>query len=222
MHVLVEEPQRVAAGGLGVVHGQIGATQQFVDGLALTPKHHNADAGRAVQGLALQLIRLGQAVQYLFTHVQSASVGLLFVAAQALDQHHEFVTAQARQRVSLAHAALQPFRHLNQQLVPLVMALRVVQGLEVVQVQVQQCRIGARTVRRRHGTRQAVVQQTPVGLPGQRVEVGQLLDLCFRLAPFGDVGQAGAQQPALCRWQVHQPDFTYQVAPVKAAHLAHR
>ena len=54
--------------------------------------------------------------------------------ALAVDEQHELVAAQARDRVAFAHAALEPIRHRAQQLVADVMAEAVVDELETIEI----------------------------------------------------------------------------------------
>ncbi len=56
-----------------------------------------------------------------------------------VEQYRELIAAQAGQQVVAAQALLQPGTHLDQQLVPGTMTKAVVDFLEPVQVQHQQC-----------------------------------------------------------------------------------
>ena len=58
--------------------------------------------------------------------------------AQAFKHDHEFVTPKARDGVALANTGHKPVGHQLQQLVAHVMALRVIEVFEVVQVDEQQ------------------------------------------------------------------------------------
>ena len=73
---------------------------------------------------------------------------------------------------------MQCLRHFNQQLVAHFVALGVVDGFEVVQVQQQQGAVLVVVVAGQQGLLDAVAQQAAVGQLGQRVVVGQLVDGC--------------------------------------------
>ena len=82
---------------------------------------------------------------------------------QALQHDDEFVSPQPCHRVFLAHTCRQAAGNGFQQQVALVVALGVVQGFEVIQIDEQQ---GARAVAARAGQyrmAQAVQQQAAVG-----------------------------------------------------------
>ena len=58
--------------------------------------------------------------------------------AQIFQHHHEFVTAQTRHGVAFAHAGRQALRNLLQQQISDVMAKRVIEGFEIIQINEQQ------------------------------------------------------------------------------------
>ena len=63
------------------------------------------------------------------------------------DQARELIATQAANHVTVAHDPAQPLRHDAQQLVAGIVAMAVIDGLEVVQVEEQyrQCRWGHRS-----------------------------------------------------------------------------
>ena len=107
--------------------------------------------------------------------------GLL--VAGVFEQDRELVTAQARQQVPGAHLPAQPGAHLDQKLVPGVVAQAVVDLLELVKVQHQQR--PAPPGRLDQPRRGVGVQPTPVGQAGQGVMGGVVAQLLH---------QAGAAQ----------------------------
>ena len=64
--------------------------------------------------------------------------GFHIVFAQVFQHHDKFIAAQAGHRVAFADAGFQVQRHLRQQQVALVVAERVVEGFEVVNINKQQ------------------------------------------------------------------------------------
>lgn len=91
----------------------------------------------------------------------------------------------ARQRVRLARHTVQAHGHLAQQRVTCGMALHVVDGLESVQIDVQQAHAHRpagpwllhRAVGARNRPAKPVLEQRPVGRAGQRVPEGDALEL---------------------------------------------
>ena len=59
LHVGVEKAQRVAPGGLGLVHGQVGLLEQFAHAGLVAGERRHANAGRAAVLVALQRIGHG-------------------------------------------------------------------------------------------------------------------------------------------------------------------
>ena len=88
---------------------------------------------------------------------------------------HELVAAQPRDGVRLAHGAGQPLRDRLQQLVAGVVAQRVVDPLEVVEVEEQAGDVRAVALRLREDLPQPLVEQRAVGQAGQDVVLRELV-----------------------------------------------
>ena len=155
--------------------------------------------GRAVMLVAGELVGLVERGENLFAHGFGLRGGFLGVLAQVFQHHHEFVAAQARHGVALAHAGGQALGDLLQQQVADVVAEGVVERLEVVQVDEQQCAISSAAGAGRQRLLQPVEQQPAVGQAGQRVVEGQRLDLVFRRLALGDVLPQILVQPIALR-----------------------
>lgn len=106
---------------------------------------------------------------------------------EVLQDHHELVAPQARGRVALADAQPEARGDLHQQLVSGLVAVGIVELLEVVEVDQQQRALVPATRTAAQGPLQAVEHQTPVGQPGQRIEEGELVDLVLLALALGDV-----------------------------------
>ena len=109
--------------------------------------------------------------------MRSASAAASFGWPSGVLQDHELVAAEARDDVGVAHGAAQPVGDRAQQLVAAGMAERVVDLLELVEVDEVH---GARAV----GARRFVTRARPsgrgrgaVGQSGQRIVAGQMIDL---------------------------------------------
>ena len=116
----------------------------------------------------------------------------------------ELVAAHARDGVGLAHQRAQPVGHHLQQLVAGGMAQRVVDVLEVVEVeQVDRHHLAALDARER--LLEPLVEQHAVGQVGQRVVQRHVRDLGLGAALLGDVLVRGdrSRRPASAdaRWQ---------------------
>ena len=132
------------AARLGRVHRDVGALHQRLDVAAVLGEHRDADAGAHEQRQALEaeglLDRAGEAA--------GDGLGLLDGGA-GRQQDGELVAADAGHQVGAGHAGLQPRADLAQEPVTRLMAERVVELLEVVEVDQQQRELALGGARRR-------------------------------------------------------------------------
>ena len=118
------------------VHRDIGVLHQGLFVVPLRRIRADADARRHAAFLPLNRHRLDERGEDLARYG-----GDLFRLGHFLDQHHELVPAQARHHVARAHRLGEPRPHFLQQLVAGVVAERVVDVLEAVQVDEQHRKI---------------------------------------------------------------------------------
>ncbi|MNZ49237.1 hypothetical protein D3C78_669980 [compost metagenome] len=138
--------------------------------------------------VAIQLVGNVQRIEDLLANGLGLDGRFRRALAQVLQQHHEFVAAQPGHGVALAYAAGEAQRDLPQQHVAAVVSQRIVQRLEVVQVdEDDRARMQAAGAGRQH-VLQAVQHEPPVGQPGQLIVEGQALDLLLGDLAVGDVG----------------------------------
>jgi hypothetical protein len=137
-HRRLEQRHAVAALGLGVVHRGVGFAQQVVGSA------RRLCSGRATPMLAevwygWPSISTGSASAARILSATAAPRGSRRAGSdvQAVQQHHEFVAADARHDVALAHRAAQALGRMHQQRVAGGVAAGVVDVLEVVEVDVQ-------------------------------------------------------------------------------------
>ena len=99
------------------------------------------------------------------------------------DEHGEFVAAHARHRIFAAHACDQSRRDHLQHAIANRVTERVVDELELIDVEEENGRtaLGALRVRQRHGD--AIAEQRAVRQSGQRVVIRLILDLLLRGLP---------------------------------------
>ena len=138
----------------------------------------DADRGRHDQLAAVEVERvLQRLLDALGDHGRLARV------ADVVEQDRELVAAEPGDGVAGPQGRLQPARDGDQQPVADVVAERVVDELEAVEVQEQHRRAGGRAaaLRAPDRLRQAVQEQHAVGQPGQRVVQGVVLQALLGL-----------------------------------------
>jgi len=106
-------------------------------------------------------------------------VRLRFVLGRFHD-HHEFVTADTADDVRAAQGLPQALRHLAQQHVANIVAQRVVDDLEVVEIEQQHADAGLLAVRALQRVRQLVVEGIPVGQASYGIDVRQQVQVLLR------------------------------------------
>lgn len=109
------------------------------------------------------------------------------IAPQLIDEGDEFISAKARRRVDLADGVLQAVSGIDEERVAHVVAMQVIEGLEVVQVDEHDRAVLFAGRGGVDGERELVDEEAPVGQLGQRV-VGGLPEHFVALAlGFADV-----------------------------------
>ena len=153
---------------------------------ALMPRrgHRDADAGADLDQMIVDLVALAQMVDD-----APGETGGVLVRFDVLLEHHEFVAAEPRHEILRAQHFAQPVGDRAQQLVAAGMAERVVDLLELIEVDEQQRRQLLGIVRNRQQTLDLVAEIEPVGQRRQFVVARQMADPGFGVAPFGDVFQ---------------------------------
>jgi AraC-like DNA-binding protein len=179
-----EEREVVATALLRVVHRGIGVAHQR--GRVVAVARRDADADRHAEPVLVvrDLERLRDRVDHL-ARERGQRVGIVAV----LDEDHELVAADARERMAAAAAYDEPRRDAAQQRVAGVVAGRIVDFLEAVQIDEQD------RDARGPGNRVALAEQlahplgqpAPVVQPGQRIARRQIAQLLLSLAHGPDV-----------------------------------
>ena len=104
-----------------------------------------------------------------------------------LEDHHEFVPAKPRDGVSRANGALHPLADDGEERVPRLMAKRVVDKVEVVDVEEQDGDGGAAAIVTCERVGEAVEEEDAIREAGERVVHGAPLEQLLRAAERGDV-----------------------------------
>jgi hypothetical protein len=94
-----------------------------------------------------------------------------FAVAHVPQQYGEFVAAETGDRVALLRAGLEPMRNDGQQLVARAVAERIVDALEVIQVDIHERAAREPGGRRRQLLRQAIAKQCAIGQLRERIVV---------------------------------------------------
>ncbi len=111
----------------------------------------------------------------------------------AVNQDRELVAAEARDRVRAAHGSTDRVADRGQQLVPGLVAERVVHRLEVVEVHEQDGHLLGSAA---EGVPEPVVEEGAVRQPGERVVQRAVLELLLEGAPRVEVRPEVADEPA--------------------------
>jgi len=134
-----------------------------------------------------EIVRPVENGEDLFADDPALACRILLPRPEVLEHDDELVATQTGDGIALANTVAQPPGNLLQEEIPLFVAERVVERLEVVEVDEQQGALPTAAGTGRHGNAQAVVQQAPVRKAGQRIVEGQLLDLLLRRLAQRDV-----------------------------------
>jgi hypothetical protein len=215
----IEQVVAVLARLFGLVHGLVGMADEQVGSHAIGRKQRHTNACRKLEQPVAQAHRVGCGAQHAVQH------GMAVVQMLQVRQHgDEFVAPHAREGIALAQGRLQALCQGHEQIVALLMAMQVVDGLETVQVDERHRQAMAFALAARHGLLQAVGQQHAVGQAGQGVVVCDAFEFAFVFLDGSDVGEqrhivrGGAQRVA---HRADGDDFGKQLAVLAAVpHLA--
>ena len=144
----------------------------------------DADTGRDEQVIAVDRKRHAER----FRHRGGDLLGLVG-RRHALEQHGELVAAKPRDGIGRARALDEPLRGGLQQPVADVVAERVIDVLEVVEVDHQHGEAVLRAPRQVERVLHAVAEQAPVRKQCQRIVEGELPELVLEGLALGDVAQ---------------------------------
>ena len=145
-------------------------------------RHRDADAGADLDQMIVDLVALAQIIDD-----APGQVGGVLRAADVLLEHHELVAAEARHEILRPQHVAQAIGDRAQELVAAGMAERIVDLLELVEVDEQQRRELVGLARRREEMLDLVAEIDAVGQCGQFVITRKMADPRFGGAPLGDV-----------------------------------
>jgi hypothetical protein len=176
VHFWFEEAMGAAPFGLGGIHCEIGVLDQLIEVGTVLRCQRNADAGVGGEMMAEAVAGLPDGVMDSrdeFHHIGGA--------ADRGPDHGEFVAAEPRDQIAPLEATLDAAGNRLQQLVADMMSERVVDALELVNVDIEQGELLA-LLRFFELALDLLAEQHPVGQLGQRVVMGEVRDLFRRHA----------------------------------------
>ncbi len=183
LHFGSEKAVTVAPALFGAVHRGVGPLRQRVEIVAVAGIHRNPDRGRDGQLILLDVVRLLRRFEQFFRDMGGA-------AGIGIGQHQdEFIAAQTRYRVLFAHHQVQASGQRDQQFVADAVAQRVVDVLEVIEIEENQRQRLMAALRAAERVADAVLEQAAVRQPGERIEMREPLDMLLRCLVLGDVAE---------------------------------
>ena len=182
----LEEDAVGAAACLGRMQRRIGMLDQHIGRVAVVRIDRDADRGRDRDVLRRtgDPHRTRQRLEQLARHM-----GDRLAAAHARQQHDELVAAEACHPVGAAHPLAQAAGQGLEQRIARGMAERVVDPLEVVEVDEQQRQPGVGGPGGDHQMLELAEQRVAVGQAGQRIVMLQVVQLVLHVAALADVAQ---------------------------------
>ena len=181
IHFRFEETPCSAPIRLGTVKCDVGILEKFVTGHAIIRRHRDSDAHTKRNALSIDFVWFAENADN-----AHGKRGNLVRPLDVLQEDGEFIAAKTGHRIDLANARLQTQRHRTKDLVSDRMAERVVDLLEVVEVEAENCKADTtaelgdallNSLRQKHAIRQF----------GEGVVPRHEDDAFFRLAPFSHV-----------------------------------
>ena len=175
IHRRLEEAPGAAPVRLGAVERDIGVLEELVAGGAVAGRKADADAHPDAGAVAVEVIRRADDLDD-----PARQHGGILRLLGFRDDDREFVAAETRDRVDLAHASPQPVGHRAQERVAHRVAEGVVDFLEAVEVEAQD-RERAAAPEMRDRLLDALAEHRPVGQSGEDVVAGHEGDAGIRL-----------------------------------------
>jgi hypothetical protein len=188
--VLGEELEIVFALLFREIHGDVGVFHQRLLVLRVGRIHADADARRHPALLPQHDDRLHGRGEEL-----ARGDGDLLRIRHLLQEHHEFVAAQARDDIARAQAVLETRAHFLQQLVSRFVPQGVVDDLEAVEVDEHHGKAAAVALRHLDLVVEELAEHHPVRQRGERVVCGHVLDAFLGPLALHELADLAADHP---------------------------
>lgn len=164
IHLGREAVMPISTSSLGVVHGRVGVVHEGIGIVGIIRVEADADAERDKEFMTLDTIWPTEDGEQFFRD----SRGILG-SPDLGEQDHEFVATLAADGVDVAHAVLNTTRNCLEQAVPHGMAERIIDGLEVVEVEIEQGDQVSVSSGQANGSGEPLRQQGAIGQAGERI-----------------------------------------------------
>ncbi len=176
VHLVGEELVAVLAATFDVVHRDVGALNQRLDGITRLRIHRDADARADEQLMSVDDERRRELVEHFACDHDDVVARSHFG-----QQQRELVAAESRQRVAAAQTSLQSIGYRFQQPVAHRMTERVVDDLESIEIEEHHREATLVPLRLSDREAEAILQQRAVRQVRQQVVIGLKVDdlLCF-------------------------------------------
>ena len=211
VHGRLEQPVAALAVALGDVHGRVGVADQLLGVTPVSwPEDRDADAAAEGDLPVPSVHRLGEQIEDALRRVR----GRLAVA-DVVEQHGELVAAEASGHVRAARAGVESARELDEHLVAGRVAQRVIDRLEVVEVDEDHRRGALVAPSARDRLTNLLREHRAVGEAGDGIVKRLMGELCLERLAFAHV--AGAEQDAadvLVVAEVREQDLEVAAASV--------
>ncbi|MHC2438586.1 hypothetical protein ACVMB0_005961 [Bradyrhizobium sp. USDA 4451] len=191
LHRRIEEAIGPAAGGLGRVHRKVGAFQQAEQVGAVARGDRDADTGIARQPMAEAVERRAQ--RLIDARHEVADV---VVRGDVVLDDRELVAAEPRDEVVRSDRLPQLLGHAAQEFVADRMAERVVDPLELVDIDIVDREFAHPGLPQQ--LFRVALEQRPVRQIGQRIVMREIFDPRLRTPPIGDVLERGGPAAVRC------------------------
>ena len=158
-----EKAHGVAACRFGLIQGNIGLLQDLIRGVLAIPEDGDPDAGSAAAFAAREQVGLANGSENSLPGRLRLGRGVLGSCAQVFEDDRKLISAQSRHGIGFSKAGAKTPGGFLQQKVAGLMAEGVVQRLEVIQIDEQQCLLAAIGGAGGQGLPQPFQQQAAVG-----------------------------------------------------------
>ena len=179
---------------LCAIHRRVGLSDQDVGIRVLLSRDHDADARGHERVVPFELHRTLDAPDDPF-----GDPNCLLLVGDVLAKDDELVASVPRRRVARAQCVIEPLRDLDQDLVAGFVAQAVIDELETIQVDEEDCESGAVSSRPGERMRQPVIEERAVRQAGQGVVQSLVGDLKLGLLALDRIADRAAELVAETR-----------------------
>ena len=121
------------------------------------------DDDRITGGISrLQFINLGKTAKYFFRNQQCLGFSLLFFQGKLTGYYNKFIAAKTGDGINFTNASAEPPGQLDQQKITDIVAMRIIEFLEMIQIKSHQSTISHTPLTERDRLGQAVIKQPAI------------------------------------------------------------